>query len=268
LQKDNKNSAEAWRIEIEKLVVANGEFPNIVKYLEEVKEEQEKNKTGLIDLNALTLQWAQDLQSGLADAIVEGKNFGEVLTNIGAEMVKIALKMAMFGADGQGGIFGGMFGDLLGGVMGGGISFGGSTGGTSALSPAWAANNPSILGNYLKSAKGNVFLDGGITPFGKGGVVPRPTVFPMANGMGLMSEGGPEAIMPLGRDSRGRLAVFASGGGTPNVNVHIENQTGAEMEVETTGVSWDDRIGEISVNAVVKNIGRNGVLAKMLKAGR
>jgi phage-related minor tail protein len=92
----------------------------------------------------------------------------------------------------------------------------------------------------------------------------------MAHGMGLMSEVGPEAIMPLGRDSSGHLGVRTTGGtgGAPTVNIRIENQTGAEMEVESSGVNWDERIGALSVNAVVKNIGSNGVIAKMIKAGR
>jgi lambda family phage tail tape measure protein len=60
------------------------------------------------------------------------------------------------------------------------------------------------------NAKGNVFSGGNVVPFALGGVVTSPTLFPMANGMGLMGEAGPEAVMPLTRDSQGRLGVRAN----------------------------------------------------------
>lgn len=50
-----------------------------------------------------------------------------------------------------------------------------------------------------------------IRPFANGGVVTAPTLFPMANGAGLMGEAGPEAIMPLKRGPNGKLGVEASG---------------------------------------------------------
>jgi hypothetical protein len=52
---------------------------------------------------------------------------------------------------------------------------------------------------------------GQLEHFGLGGVVNRPTLFPMANGMGLMAEKEPEAVMPLARDKSGRLGVRTEG---------------------------------------------------------
>lgn len=64
----------------------------------------------------------------------------------------------------------------------------------------WASNNGFALGGaFLKGMQ--------ITPFATGGLVNSPTMFPMANGMGLMGEAGPEAIMPLTRMPDGRLGV-------------------------------------------------------------
>ncbi len=68
------------------------------------------------------------------------------------------------------------------------------------------------------SAKGNVFDQGMmIHPYALGGIASdilvKPTLFPMANGMGLAGEAGPEAIMPLRRGSDGRLGVASQGGG-------------------------------------------------------
>jgi len=62
-----------------------------------------------------------------------------------------------------------------------------------------------------RAALGNVFDDGRVLPFRRGGVVSGPTLFPMARGMGLMGEAGPEAVMPLARDAGGNLGVRASG---------------------------------------------------------
>jgi lambda family phage tail tape measure protein len=59
-----------------------------------------------------------------------------------------------------------------------------------------------------------------IRPFADGGVVNGPTVFPMANGTGLMGEAGPEAIMPLKRGKNGKLGVQSEGG---QGNVTVEN---------------------------------------------
>jgi phage-related minor tail protein len=61
------------------------------------------------------------------------------------------------------------------------------------------------------SARGNIFAGGGITPFAQGGLVTRPTLFPMRNGWGLMGEAGEEAVMPLRRLGGGRLGVSAEG---------------------------------------------------------
>jgi len=67
--------------------------------------------------------------------------------------------------------------------------------------------------NLLPSALGNAFSGGNVMAFAGGGVVSRPTMFPMARGAGLMGEAGPEAIMPLQRGRGGRLGVAAADGG-------------------------------------------------------
>ncbi|MEM6385774.1 MAG: phage tail tape measure protein [Pseudomonadota bacterium] len=64
-------------------------------------------------------------------------------------------------------------------------------------------------------ADGASFSQGRVMPFATGGVVSGPTYFPMRNGMGLMGEAGPEAIMPLARGADGRLGVRTEGGGRP-----------------------------------------------------
>lgn len=81
-----------------------------------------------------------------------------------------------------------------------------------------------ILGAFgidVASAKGNVFEGGEVQKYAYGGIVNKPTLFPMANGMGLMGEAGAEAIMPLKRGKDGRLGVTAQGGGSTVVNVSV-----------------------------------------------
>ena len=64
-------------------------------------------------------------------------------------------------------------------------------------------------------ASGGVIQGGRLQPYAQGGVVSRPTVFPMANGdVGLMGEAGPEAVMPLKRGPSGRLGVEVTNQGS------------------------------------------------------
>jgi lambda family phage tail tape measure protein len=92
-----------------------------------------------------------------------------------------------------------------------------------------------------KLAKGGVF-DAGLTTFAKGGmftnsIVNEPTLFKFARGTGLMGEAGPEAIMPLKRDSQGNLGVRAGGGGS-KVDVVVNNYSNQQA---TTKESMDSR---------------------------
>lgn len=85
---------------------------------------------------------------------------------------------------------------------------------------------------FSKHANGDIFKNGNVIPFAKGGVVSKPTVFPMANGgTGLMGEAGAEAVMPLRRMSNGRLGVEASNGNDGKaVQVNIYNQSNSQVE--------------------------------------
>ena len=68
----------------------------------------------------------------------------------------------------------------------------------------------SAISGVLGNARGGVYDSPGLSAYSST-VVDRPTLFPFAKGAGLMGEAGPEAIMPLTRDSKGRLAVTATG---------------------------------------------------------
>lgn len=88
-------------------------------------------------------------------------------------------------------------------------------------------------GAPLENANGNAFDRGRVVPFATGGVVNRPTLFPMSGGStGLMGEAGPEAIMPLTRVG-GKLGVQAQGGGgVVSVRVFVDQDGNWRSAVE------------------------------------
>ncbi|TPE50720.1 phage tail tape measure protein [Amaricoccus solimangrovi] len=95
----------------------------------------------------------------------------------------------------------------------------------------------SALGGLLGFAKGGAFHGGRVSAFAQGGVVDRPTTFPMRGGTGLMGEAGPEAIMPLARGADGRLGVRAGGGGAVNVTMNITSPDVAGFQRSRTQVA-------------------------------
>jgi lambda family phage tail tape measure protein len=100
----------------------------------------------------------------------------------------------------------------------------------------------SILSAIFGSEHGNIFSGGRIVPFAKGGtIVFNPTLFPMANGTGLMGEAGPEAVLPLTRLSNGNLGVQAATSQTQptSVSVQIKNESGQEQKIKNSEASWN-----------------------------
>lgn len=87
-------------------------------------------------------------------------------------------------------------------IVGGGTDYGvGGSGGSSYYNTLWNAAQLNL------NRMGNAFERGMVTRFARGGIFDRPTFFPMARGMGLMGEAGPEAVMPLKRGRDGKLGV-------------------------------------------------------------
>jgi len=86
-----------------------------------------------------------------------------------------------------------------------------------------------FISSLFKNANGNAFVDGKVQKYAYGGVVTKPTIFPMANGIGLMGEAGAEAILPLRRGSNGKLGVQSTGGGIGNIVVNVD-ASGSSVE--------------------------------------
>jgi lambda family phage tail tape measure protein len=115
---------------------------------------------------------------------------------------------------------------------------------------------------YTGMAKGGAY-DAGLRTFAKGGmftnsIVSQPTLFKFAKGTGLMGEAGPEAIMPLKRDSNGNLGVRA-GGNQGNVDV-VVNNFGSERATtrETTDSRGNRKIEVIIGDMVASEVSRVG----------
>lgn len=97
------------------------------------------------------------------------------------------------------------------------------------------------FGNLFSSlaAKGGAYNHGhALTAYARGGIVNKPTIFPMANGAGLMGEAGPEAILPLRRLPSGNLGVESGGAASPLYMVNVDargssdpNATAAQVEM-------------------------------------
>ena len=114
-------------------------------------------------------------------------------------------------------------------------------------------------GLFTKSANGNAFVDGQVQKYAYGGIVNKPTLFPMANGMGLMGEAGAEAILPLRRGSNGKLGVESSGGGSTIINVSVD-ASGSSVEGNTGQANEFGNVLAAAIQAELINQKRAGGL--------
>lgn len=165
--------------------------------------------------------------SSMEDAIVQfamtGKlSFADFAKSVLADMARIAVRQASSSA--LSGLFG-LAASAAGSYFGGGAASAGST--QAGYSGDLSGFTPGSI-----QAKGGAW-SGGVQMFAKGGafsdsVVSSPTAFGMANGKtGVMGEAGPEAIVPLARDSQGRLGVRGgANSSTVNVSVTVDASEG------------------------------------------
>ena len=192
------------------------QFEAVRAALEEAASPLGKFKEGLkevfdkaMDLNTALgeagVQAVSSFGDAFADFVATGKaSFADMTKSILQDLARIFARAAMFQALSNIPVIGQFlgFGGGGGGGGGGGLNIAG-------------------VQSYM-NADGNVFAKNKIVPYAMGGVVKKPTIFPMANGTGLMGEAGPEAIMPLRRGANGKLGVEASGGGVSNVVVNVD----------------------------------------------
>ena len=153
----------------------------------------------------------------------------DALNDMLIEVIRVAIKY----------VFVQKMGESIGGMVSG--MFGPKTKATPGADALPANSNLSFGGQSItNSAKGNVFSNGQVSYFGKGGLTSGVTAFALggAGGLGIMGEAGTEGVFPLGRNSKGELGVKSTGGsGQQPVIIQnqapqiiIENNTGSEIE--------------------------------------
>ncbi|OZA13649.1 MAG: hypothetical protein B7X94_02075 [Hydrogenophilales bacterium 17-62-8] len=183
--------------------------------IQNITSSTEKAKEKINELDQFTEKALKNMQQGLADfffdPFAEGmdgmlKGFGTMLQRMVADAAAAQVMKSLFG-------------ELGGGAAG--------DSGIAGTALAW-------LGSLTASANGNAFSAGNVQAFASGGILGsqggmlnRPTVFPMANGgLGIGGEAGVEAVMPLKRGSDGKLGVAAGGGGGGSTTINVTVQGG------------------------------------------
>lgn len=198
------------------------------------------------------------IEQEMARFIRTGKSSWRSLANaILDQMARIAAAKMIVG-----------IGSMIGGAMsnagsaGTGLGASGSAGGYDAST----GNTFNGLGTSTapRLANGGYF-DGTVARFAKGGaftnaIYSSPTLFRFAQGgafrQGLMGEAGPEAVMPLTRDSSGRLGVRSSGGGdsySVQINVAVSEEGGGKSKESGDMASRAGELGK-RIEAVVRNV--------------
>lgn len=177
----------------------------------------------------------RNMEDAVAKFAMTGQiSFSSFANSVVSDLIRIQARAAISGiAGGLGQYFG----------VGG---YGSATEGSSNF-----IGPPAALANAKGNAKGNAFFGGKVTAFARGGVVSGPTMFPMANGAGLMGEAGPEAVMPLARDSSGRLGVRGGGSGGGNVTVNVVNQA---SNASATSTETTDSMGNRQIEILVASL--------------
>ena len=93
--------------------------------------------------------------------------------------------------------------------------------------------------------------------FGTGGILTKPTLFPMAGGgIGLAGEKGWEGIFPLTRLPTGELGVKGSDNGGPkSVKVEIVNRSSAPMKVSESrsNINLQEMVVTVFLDAIDRN---------------
>lgn len=212
------------------------DYDRLVASYDEQLRQAEARTSGL---NDATRQLGQTFSSAFEDAIVKGEDYRKVLQGVAEDLARIILRQTVVtplaNAASSAITAGGRF---IGGLFGGGTP-----------APVTA------------SALGNAFHGGRLTAFAAGGVVDRATVLPMA----LMGEAGPEPVMPLDRDSSGRLGVRAKGGAGASIvqNISIDAR-GADPSVLPMIRAAMIQAKEAAKAELLADINRGGRSAKMV----
>ncbi|MFG8727636.1 phage tail tape measure protein [Pseudomonas aeruginosa] len=184
-------------------------------------------------------------RDALTDFATTGKlTFRDFANSVIEDMARIAAQQAATSA--LSGLLG-IGASALGGWFGGSATAGASASGyTGSAYSNWAA----------MQADGGAWANG-VQMFATGGaftnsVVNTPTAFGMSGGrMGVMGEAGPEAILPLARNSDGSLGVRMAGGMPAGGNTY---NFPLSVDVEVSGVSTSSPVPDVDPTLLGKTV--------------
>jgi len=218
--------------------------------------------------NAATMgeSFFSKMADGMTDSILQfvktGKlSFSDFATSIISDLLRIQIKQQVVGlmgnsTGGLGGLFNSAFGNFSAANKYGTNLGSQQTSMLAAQDLAFQANGGAWFNGIQKFANGGVFTNS---------IVTNPTLFggKFANGgkFGLMGEAGPEAIIPLSRDSSGRLGVSMHNSNSSGVSVVINNtgtQTTVTNQTEVTDSRGNRRIELTLADAVSSEQARHG----------
>ena len=233
LEKNNLLQTEAIKVINESRNAMDTYNANVAKatyLLEQGMLTQEQYNTA-IDRYSKSLAAADPLISGFGsaintafmDATFSGKGFNDVLSNMVTSLAKVAYQVLVLEP---------MIRALQKSMQAAGFTSinatgGGSSGVDNITTEQWTSGNFATGGVF----DGPVGSGSNVIPFARGGVLQSAKYFPMSNGTGLAGEAGPEAIIPLKRDSQGNLGVSGGGGGS-STQVNIYNESGGQVETQ------------------------------------
>lgn len=234
-----------------------------LKNLQDVYNVQEEIYNNMETFTRRQQAWGASIEnylSGMADAFIDWANTGkfsskDLFNNLIADIARYEIRMMMFERWQQARK---PVMDFLKSMVGGATGwFNKNVFGPESVSLGYGTSGQQSL---VPLAKGGAF-SGGVEYFAKGGtftnsIVNSPTLFKAAKGLGVMGEAGPEAIMPLKRDSNGTLGVRSS---SSNVEVVVNNYSGEKAQTkETTDSRGNKRIEVIVGEAVAAQVGKTG----------
>lgn len=148
-------------------------------------------------------------------------------------------------------IAGAAWSGLTGMFSGGALSFASST-----VTPEIVSNTVgSSMVNTRFLANGDVMSGAGISAY-SGTIVNKPTVFPFASGTGLMGEAGPEAILPLRRNSQGKLGVMLDANNTVQNGGNVYNIT---VTVQGSNTDKPAETGQKVADAIMRSIAKEEI---------
>jgi hypothetical protein len=194
--------------------------------------------------------------SSFADAVVAGKDFQTTLESltqtIEKMLIQLTLQLALQKALGAGATW---LGGLIGGggtAIGTGINIGGGGGGTGGLGGFQTEWMLSKGGQIQAALPHGIYYQPTVFP------TTAPGLTPMARGMGLMAEAGPEAVLPLKKGPGGRLGVESIG--AQKIQVIVNNNAGVDVQ-------QSQRTGDDGSLQVILDIVRQDIAGQLSRPG-